>query len=88
MVTIYQLRLGRPTQLPVAFGKVETPPPLKILGVVKYEQSLYFQQLCDSCMSTHAFSPSLQSKLFPRSSPNPNEQEHMHAHTRVAEIPR
>ena len=35
-------------------------------GIVKYKLSLYFQQLCDSCMNARAFSPSL------RSSTNPN----------------
>ena len=44
--------------------------------VVKYEPSLYFRQLCDLSMSAHMFSPSLQSKLFPRSSSNPNECTH------------
>ena len=45
-------------------------------GVVKYELPLYFRQLCNSCMSVRAFSPSLRSKLFPRSSPNPSECTH------------
>ena len=47
-------------------------------GVVKYELPLYFQQLCDSCMSARAFSPSLRFKLpvLTRSSPNPNECMH------------
>ena len=45
-------------------------------SVVKYELPLYFRQLCNSCMSACAFSPSLRSKLFPRSSPNPNECTH------------
>ena len=43
------------------------------LTVVKYEPSLYFRQLCDSSMSMRVFSSSLRSKLFPRSSPNPNQ---------------
>ena len=47
----------------------------QLLGVVKNEPSLFFWQLCNLCMSAHAFSP-LRSKLFPRSSPNPNECTH------------
>ena len=46
------------------------------VSLIKYEPSLYFRQLCNSCMSVHAFSPSLRSKLFPRSSPNSNECMH------------
>ena len=45
-------------------------------GVVKYEPSLYFLQLCDSCKSACVSFPSLLSKLFPRSSPNPNACTH------------
>ena len=45
-------------------------------GVNKYKSLLYFRQLCDSCMSARVFSPFLWSKLFPRSSPNPNECMH------------
>ena len=32
-------------------------------GVVKYEPSLYFRQLCDSCMSARALSSSLRLNL-------------------------
>ena len=38
-------------------------------GVVKYEPSLFFRKLCDSCMSALVLSPSLQCMLFPKSSP-------------------
>ena len=59
-------------------GAVAIPHNIQIRswgGVVKYELSLYFRQLCDLCMSVRAFSP-LRFKLFPRSSPNPNECTH------------
>ena len=45
-------------------------------GVVKYKPSAFFRNLCDPCMITHAPSPSHQSKLFAKSSPNPNECTH------------
>ena len=45
-------------------------------GVVKYKPSAFFRNLCDPCMIAHAPSPSHQSKLFPKSSPNPNECTH------------
>ena len=43
-------------------------------GVVKYEPSLFFfRKICNLCKSARALAPSLQSKQFSKSSPNPNE---------------
>ena len=68
---------------------------LSFLGVVKYKPSAFFRKLCDACKSALALSSFYQSKPFPKFSPNPNECMHersedacMHAHARVAEVPK
>ena len=85
--------------LALASSLVSSTPPLAVTtkiisckqqmayaGVVKYEPSLYFRQICNSCMSTRAFSPSLQSKLFSRSIPNPNECTHERSKSALTHI--
>ena len=45
-------------------------------SLTQVSRPLFFQKLCDLCMSAHTLSPSLLSKLFPKSSSNPNEYKY------------